>query len=137
MIGWEWSELEQDQTHHFCYSDIRNQQTLITESVLLFLSAIICLLAVKKYCVIWRSISNRNQNANLAYLGILIWWFSIYAPISGYIAKDLYGIVVYIIYAGRTGVDNQLSWFSKFYFALDWGNAFVLQTVLIFVPYHW
>ena len=49
---------------------------MITESILLFLSGVICILAVRKYYVIWKSISSRNQNANLAYLGIMIWWFS-------------------------------------------------------------
>lgn len=49
----------------------------------------------------------------------------------------MYGIVIYIFYNQRTDVGSELSWFSKLYFSLDWTNAFVLQTLLIFVPYHW
>ena len=78
LVKLPYEQLQDDASHHFCYFDIRNQQTLITESVLLFLSGVIFLLAIKKYYVIWKSISNRNKNANLAYLGILVWWFSIF-----------------------------------------------------------
>ncbi len=49
-------------------------------------------------------ISDSNKNANLAYLGIMVWWISNYLNKLGYIAKDIYGIIIYIIYNQKTEV---------------------------------
>ncbi len=61
----------------------------------------------------------------------------IYIHHIGYIVKNLYGIIIYIVYNNQVEVTEELSWFSKLYFSFDWTNAFILQTLLIFVPYHW
>lgn len=45
---------------------------------MLFLAFVVCLLAVKKYRDIWKKISNRNKNANIAFSCILIWWLCTY-----------------------------------------------------------
>lgn len=52
--------------------------------------------------------------------------------------KGVYGILVYLTYHEVKYQEyDDLSWLSKLYFSFDWTNAFIIQTLIIFVPYHW
>lgn len=50
-------------------------------------------------------LSSGNKNANLVYFGILVWWISnLYLISKGYIAKDMYGLAIYLIYNSKNDV---------------------------------
>ena len=33
--------------------------------------------------------------------------------------------------------DREMSTATKYSFVLDWGNAFIIQALLLYLPYHW
>ena len=52
-----------------------------------------------------------------------------------YISHGVFNFVQYVLHA--TLGDNTMSELSGYNFIVNWANAFVIQWILLYVPYHW
>lgn len=56
-----------------------------------------------------------------------------------YVVSNSYGLVLYQLNESNSEKysNEQLSVMSKYYFAVDWINAFSIQWLLLYLPYQW
>jgi hypothetical protein len=55
------------------------------------------------------------------------------------VIANVFSIVLYKLKDNNSGEwnDEDMSALSRIYFIIDWINAFAIQWLLLFVPYHW
>lgn len=58
---------------------------------------------------------------------------------SAYLSANLFGIILFSLYDGdpTSYSSSEMSESTKYSFVINWANAFVIQWLLIYVPYHW
>jgi hypothetical protein len=53
-----------------------------------------------------------------------------------FVASNAYGVVVYLISQDKPS-NNEMSTLTKYSFVINWINAYVIQWILLLVPYQW
>ncbi len=113
---------------------MRNPTELITVIVMLLFAVIVIGLTVKKFYLLRHTL---NSNVRKVYFLIFCWWICNTLNKIAYTIKDLYSIILYIAKNNQNDQTETISYLTRIYFAIDWMNAFLIQWLLIFVPYHW
>jgi hypothetical protein len=56
-----------------------------------------------------------------------------------YIAANLVGVILFSLHDSNPTAysDSEMSDYTKIGFVVNWINAFIIQWILIYVPYHW
>jgi hypothetical protein len=80
-----------------------------------------------------------NANVSFVYRMILAWRICTPLFIPAYIAANLFGIILFSLHDGSPDEysSDYMSEATKYSFVTNWINAFVLQWILMYVPYHW
>lgn len=127
---------DDSQGKYFCFFTVNDSTELITTSVLLALSLLIVGDAFRKYL---RVGGQHNSNVSFVYRMIMAWWLSNSSINAAYVASGLFGILLFSLHDGSPEdySDEYLSETTKYSFVVNWANAFLIQWILIYVPYHW
>jgi len=56
-----------------------------------------------------------------------------------FIAANIMSITLYSMHDSNPSSysDQDMSTITKYYFLIDWVNAFCIQWLLLYIPYHW
>jgi hypothetical protein len=57
---------------------------------------------------------------------------------AGFVAANAYSIVIYVLSKNDESLNGEaMSTLTKYSFVITWLNAYVIQSILLCVPYHW
>ena len=73
-----------------------------------------------------------NRHVTFVYILLLAWWLV-------FIATNIYGSVIFFVHDANPGdiSFSHMSQLTKYYFVIDWANAFLIQWLLLYLPYQW
>lgn len=123
-------------TEYFCYFTINNNTEMIVQCCMVALSLVLVGDAFRKF---YRMRGTHNNHVTFVYRLLLAWWIGKYLSMSVFMLANGFGILVFILfekdpdtYSGQT-----MSTLTKYFFVTDWMNAFMVQWLLLYLPYQW
>ena len=120
---------------YFCFTILSTQTEMISHAILTALSVFLVGAAVRKF---WNMRGSHNSHVTKMYLMILLWWGSKALPNKAFIVSNTYSIAIFIISKADDSIEGQeMSNLTKYSFVISWINAYCIQSMLLYVPYHW
>lgn len=64
---------------------------------------------------------------------------SVPLPDSAFVLSNVYGAIIFALKDNHSESysDGDMSLMTKYYFVMDWTNAFLVQWLLLYLPYQW
>ena len=120
----------------FCFTELTTDVQMILACVLLVISILLIGDAIRKF---WKMRGTHNSHVTKVYVTILAWWGSTSFPYLAFVATNVYEIIIFVLSEGEPEEypDGEMELLTKYAFVMSWINAYCIQSVLLYLPYHW